>query len=76
MVFCPENILKTVRNSFDEAILKIIHVSLFGNKITCPEMRRVNVINLRHYLYSNELMIWRMLNENHKRLAAEVSHGA
>ena len=29
---------KTVINSLNKAILKIIHVSLSGNKTTCPEM--------------------------------------
>ena len=68
MVFCPQNILKTVKNSFDEAILKIIHVSLSGNKTTCPEMGRVKVVfdgivfHLRHCFYSNELTICCMLN--------------
>ena len=33
--------MKTVRTGFDKAILKIIIVSLSGNKTTCPEMRRV-----------------------------------
>ena len=51
--------MKTVRSSFDEAILKIIHVSLSSNKTTFPEMGRVKLvfagINLRHYLNSNEL---------------------
>ena len=46
-------------SSFDEAILKIIHVSLSSNKTTFPEMGRVKLvfagINLRHYLNSNEL---------------------
>lgn len=44
MVFCPQNIVKTVRNILDKAILKIIHVSLFGIKTTCPEMGRVKSI--------------------------------
>ena len=36
--------MKTVRNCFDKAILKMIHVSLSGNKTTCPEMRRVKLV--------------------------------
>ena len=36
--------MKTVRNSFDKAILKIIHVSLSGNKTTCLEMGQVKLV--------------------------------
>ena len=36
--------MKTVRTGFDKAILKIIIVSLSGNKTTCPEMRRVKLV--------------------------------
>ena len=32
----------------------------------------LSIWNLRHYLYSNVLAIWRMLNGKHKRLGAEV----
>ena len=38
MVFCPQNIVKTVRKSLDNEILKIILVSLSGNKTSCSKM--------------------------------------
>ena len=46
-----------------------------GLKLVFGGINFFQVINLRHYLYSDELLIWRILNGNHKRLAAEVSHG-
>ena len=43
-------------------------------------VRRLNSIvislmgwNLCHYLYNNELMIWHILNGNHKQLATGLS---